>query len=64
VEQLFQFVVGYSRLYLWLSRIEAEIGKKEVGQESDVREMREEDSGAVVLPVALGSEDQSQSTAV
>jgi hypothetical protein len=68
VEQLFQFVVGFTeqfthiRLHLWLSRINEAI--KEGRQENDLPELREEIAGAIVQPGALGSEDQSQSSAV
>jgi hypothetical protein len=61
VNELFEFVSLYVLLYLAERRGD---GKKEVGQESDMPAMREEIIRAVVLPVALGSEDQSQSTAV
>jgi hypothetical protein len=64
VNELFDFVVKYTALYLWLARIEEALGKKEGRQENDLPELREEIAGAIVQPGALGSEDQSQSSAV
>jgi hypothetical protein len=62
VNELYQFVMGYTRLYMILERLNGKA--EEARQESDVREVREEDSGAVVLPVALDSENQSQGATV
>jgi hypothetical protein len=62
MDELYQFVMGYTRLYMILERLNGKA--EEARQESDVREVREEDSRAVVLPVALSSENQSQSATV
>jgi hypothetical protein len=70
VNELFEYVVRFTqpythiRLQVWLARIEESLGKKEVGQESDLLAMRTEITGEGVRPVALGSEDRTQSAAV
>jgi hypothetical protein len=64
VNELFDFVVKYTALYLWLARIEEALGKKEGRQENDLPELREEIAGAIVQSGTLGSEVGTQSEIV
>jgi hypothetical protein len=58
VDELFEFAVKYTGLYLWLSRIDEAI--KEGRQKDDMCAVREQDFIEIVQHGTLNSEDQSQ----